>query len=478
MNNLYRNFSSVSLYFVISILITLAVCSIPKDSFSYGKSFDREYVEYNSDDYKYYVDSELETTNLNQNDSEYVAYDNVGNKNIEDSELETTNLNQNDFNIISISDVGCSLRAQENIKNIKEKDPELFLVVGDLSYEKTPDCWFDMTKSLDSKTKIAIGNHDSYEEEGITGEKLKNAYLDHYGMNSSYYSFDYQNVHVLVMDTQLELSVDTLESNAKLTEKVSGKPKSKVDLEKTEPLLGRYPEIPIKDLLQEESVDIKIPKLKKYLELNSLVPDIKVDKKQYQFVLDDLKKTSNNKDIDWIIVMLHKPLYSSLSKQFEEYIVRDKYQGIFDKYGVDLVIQGHNHIYSRTLPLIFNKLDISQPVVDSSTSKDDVTFTNPNGTIYLVVGLGGEEIHRIVDNPDYIANYYNDGFGFLDLNIKDNRLDGTFYDINLNCQVKITEKKKKETIDLKSCLPSNEKPKIIDQFTIQKNKTSTDEKIH
>ena len=68
MNNLYRNFSSVSLYFIISILITLAVYSIPKDSFSYGKSIDREYVEYNSDDYKNIEDSELETTNLNQND--------------------------------------------------------------------------------------------------------------------------------------------------------------------------------------------------------------------------------------------------------------------------------------------------------------------------------------------------------------------------------------------------------------------------
>ena len=41
----------------------------------------------------------------------------------------------------------------------------------------------------------------------------------------------------------------------------------------------------------------------------------------------------------------------------------------------------------------------------------------------------------------------------------------------------MNEGKKKETIDLKSCLPSsNEKPKIIDQFTIQKNQTSTDEK--
>src|SRR5215217_8605910 len=61
---------------------------------------------------------------------------------------------------------------------------------------------------------IAIGNHDDYEEEGPKGESLKQSLLNHYGLNKSYYSFNYQNVHVLVLDTQLELSVDTLASTA------------------------------------------------------------------------------------------------------------------------------------------------------------------------------------------------------------------------------------------------------------------------
>ena len=104
--------------------------------------------------------------------------------------------NENEFNIIATADVGCSIRAQENIKNIEKLNPELFLVAGDLSYKKTPDCWFNMTKSLDSKTKIAIGNHDDYEEEGAKGERLERSLLNHYNLNKPYYSFDYQNVHV------------------------------------------------------------------------------------------------------------------------------------------------------------------------------------------------------------------------------------------------------------------------------------------
>ena len=203
-----------------------------------------------------------------------------------------------------------------------------------------------------------------------------------------------------------------------------------------------------------------------------------IDKEQYKFVLDDLNKTSQNKDIDWIFVMFHKPMYSPLSKQFEEYIIRNKYQPIFDKYGVDLVISGHNHIYSRTLPLSFNKLNISQPIVDqnsNSTTSNNSTFTNPNGTIFLVVGVGGAEPYRITEKPYYVANQYNKGFGFVDLKIDGKRLDGVLYDINLNCKMETTEKKGKEKINLESCVPAtitnnnnNNNLKVIDQFSIDK----------
>ena len=389
-----------------------------------------------------------------------------------------------EFNIITTADVGCSLRAQENIKNIEKLKPELFLVAGDLSYEKSPDCWLSMTKPLDSKTKIAIGNHDDYEEEGSQGENLKKSYMNHYGLNKSYYSFDYQNVHVLVLDTQLELSVDTIESTA-IINKTNSKDMIENDLEddkkekdnskdkKKEPLLELFPLVNLDDFLKQKSTIDKeeIPLLENLVESNAKVPDIDIDEEQYQFVLDDLEKTNKNKNIDWIFVMFHKPMYSSLSKQFEEYIIRDKYHAIFDKYNVDLVIQGHNHIYSRTLPLTFNEKYIDKPIVDKISDND--IFTNPDGTIFLVVGVGGDELHRIVEEPYYVANHYNKGFGFVDLKIDGKRLDGTFYDINLNCQVEINEKKEREVIDFESCLPAttivgNSNLKAIDQFTIVK----------
>lgn len=390
--------------------------------------------------------------------------------------IESSSSNNDEFNIITAADFGCSPRAQENIKNIEKFNPELVLVPGDLSYKKTANCWFDMTKGLDSKIKIAIGNHEAYEEEGPIGEELKKSIMDHYDLDKSYYSFDYRNVHVLVLDTQLELSVDTLQAAAIINDtsiKNKDEDKDKSNHKKENPLLERYPTIDIKDFIEKNSINVKDPSLAKLEEKNAQVPDLKFDKGQYQFVLDDLKKTNQNKNIEWIFVIFHKPMYSSISKQLEEYIMRDKYQQIFDKYNVDLVIQGHNHIYSRTLPLSFNSLEISEPILDQNitNSNNNGTFTQPNGIVYLVVGTGGDELYEITEKPYYVQNQYDKGFGFVDLKIDDKKLDGKFYSLNLVCQMKITEKKKKEVLDLESCMPpapGTDELKIIDHFTINK----------
>jgi hypothetical protein len=404
---------------------------------------------------------------LNNNNSSFAIQTDISN-------------NRNEFNIITAADFGCSLRAQENMKNIEKMNPELVLVPGDLSYKKTAACWINMTKPLDSKIKIAIGNHEDYEEEGKKGEKLKKSFMDHYGLDKSYYSFDYKNVHILVIDTQLELSVDTLQSSAVVNETLpairpaEGKLVDESDHEKKNPVLKRYPIIDIKDFIEKNSINVKVPALEDLEEINAKVPDLEIDQEQYQFVLDDLKKTNQNKNIEWIFVMFHKPMYSSISKQLEEYIIREKYEEIFDRYNVDLVIQGHNHIYSRTLPLTVNKQQISEPIIDqnnANSNSNNSIFRNPNGIIYLVVGTGGDELYTITEKPYYVQNQYDKGFGFVDLKIKDKRLDGTFYDINLDCKMEITEIKKKEVLDLESCRPpalGNEELKVVDQFTIIK----------
>ena len=57
--------------------------------------------------------------------------------------------------------------------------------------------------------------------------------------------------------------------------------------------------------------------------------------KQYEFIKNDLEKTSTNSNINWIIVHQHKPLYSTKQDKKEAEQLRDTYQELFQQYAVD-----------------------------------------------------------------------------------------------------------------------------------------------
>lgn len=65
-----------------------------------------------------------------------------------------------DLDISAVGDWGCGSNTEKTVNNIKNKNPQLVLALGDYSYQSTAKCWFDKLKSIDSRTKINIGNHD------------------------------------------------------------------------------------------------------------------------------------------------------------------------------------------------------------------------------------------------------------------------------------------------------------------------------
>ena len=87
---------------------------------------------------------------------------------------------------------------------MKKKNPDLVLAVGDLSETRDPDCFFKMFKSLDEKgkLKVALGFHDM--NDGDDSSSRFSQYLSHFDMADSFYSFDYKNIHFLVMNTGLD----------------------------------------------------------------------------------------------------------------------------------------------------------------------------------------------------------------------------------------------------------------------------------
>jgi hypothetical protein len=165
---------------------------------------------------------------------------------------------------------------------------------------------------------------------------------------------------------------------------------------------------------------------------------------QYKFINEDLKKASENKDIDWIVVTTYGPFYTSPSTHKAEKDLRDIYHPLFEKYNVDLVLQAHNHNYQRTYPISYNSGgDSSEPIVTNQLTKGYNNRTD--GTVFALVGTGGESFYPLDSQAPYVASQF-DKFGFLNIDIRNGnphtKLTGTFYD--------------------------NKGDEVLDQFTIEK----------
>jgi hypothetical protein len=71
-----------------------------------------------------------------------------------------------------------------------------------------------------------------------------------------------------------------------------------------------------------------------------------MDKKQVQWLEDELSKDTS----DWKIAFFHHPPYSSASKHGSDKQLREVLEPIFVKYGMNVVLTGHDHVYERIKP--------------------------------------------------------------------------------------------------------------------------------
>jgi hypothetical protein len=276
---------------------------------------------------------------------------------------------EENFNFAAAGDFGCSTNTKNTVENMQSKEPEIVLALGDLSYHSTADCWFDMMSPIKDKLMITLGHHDVED-----GQAKMDQYLNSFGLEKPFYSYEYDKVHFLVMSA--------------------------------------------KSVYNKGS-------------------------EQYNFILDDLKKASENKDVNWIVVSSYGPPYTSPSEHTAFKELRDVYHPIFEKYGVDLVLSGHNHNYQRTHPITYNPNDGSEPVVTNDHSAE---YSQKDGIVFAIVGTGGVNFYSFDGQAPFVDTQFANKFGFLNIDISNGnphtKLTGTFYD--------------------------NKGDQILDQFTIDK----------
>ena len=262
-----------------------------------------------------------------------------------DDKNSFTNNANSIFNIAAVGDWDCTGETEDTVDNIVDKQPEVVLALGDFSYSGDADCWFKKIEPIADKTKIAMGNHHDGDD-----------YLDYFGLKDEYYSFNYKNVHILALSTEIDYD--------------------------------------------DES-------------------------KQYKFAVKDLEKYSKDPLIKWILVFYHRYIYGSGSLPPESDF-RELYHPLFDKYKVDLALQGHLHVYERTYPIIYNEDDDDEPIVQDNNPSN--IFKNPKGPIVITVGTGGAHDMILSSLEDYAAKGIDGKFGVLDLEFEDDQktLKGSF----------------------------------------------------
>jgi Calcineurin-like phosphoesterase len=164
--------------------------------------------------------------------------------------------------------------------------------------------------------------------------------------------------------------------------------------------------------------------------------DYDQDSEQYEFAERDLEKYSKDPFIDWIIVYYHRHIYGSGPGLDEETDFRETYHPLFDKYKVDIALQGHLHVYERTYPITFNTDDDGEPLVQDYSPN---IYKNPKGPIFVTAGTGGAHAMILSSLGDYSAKGIDGKFGILDIALEADQktLTGTF----------IENGKKKEIMD-------------------------------
>ena len=111
---------------------------------------------------------------------------------------------------------------------------------------------------------------------------------------------------------------------------------------------------------------------------------------------DWLAEDLENSDAMWKIVLIHQGLYPA--KEARYFGLRDVLEGIIDGCGVDLVLQGHDHMVARTYPMK------NGSIVTKNTPE---SVDKGEGAVYYIPGAAANKRYSDVGKPDYMATLTN-----------------------------------------------------------------------
>lgn len=136
------------------------------------------------------------------------------------------------------------------------------------------------------------------------------------------------------------------------------------------------------------------------------------------------KAVNENKDAKWKVVMFHQDIYGSGYDHSDSdgMVLRTQLTPLMDKYNIDVVLQGHDHTYSRTYQLQgdgqnhtkYNSSNYKTDAADFENQNNCYeivdhtkggTVVNPEGTVYLEANsaTGSKFYNLIATQQDFIS---------------------------------------------------------------------------
>jgi hypothetical protein len=105
--------------------------------------------------------------------------------------------------------------------------------------------------------------------------------------------------------------------------------------------------------------------------------------------------------VDFIVAFFHHCAYCTCTAHGSDRGPRQHWAPLFDRYSVDLVINGHNHVYERTDP-IRNGLPTRQAPIGAAIG------AAADGTTYITAGGGGQTLYSFVAPDSYQCHASDD----------------------------------------------------------------------
>ncbi len=156
---------------------------------------------------------------------------------------------------------------------------------------------------------------------------------------------------------------------------------------------------------------------------------------EHKATIEKAIEMTKNQNIKWKVVGFHHAIYSAATHANDDDIIkrRAEYPSLMKQYGIDLIVAGHDHVYTRSRMMDGGiAINSERNFTDKSKEEGKVPskYVNPKGQLYLTANsASGSKHYDFVDFKDYMAvrdQHYKPNF--TEVKVTDKSIVATTYE--------------------------------------------------